>query len=155
MDFDFNDTENQADVTMILNDHDVLGDDPTKHRWRATWEREYNTTMPIGIRLTAYPVVSLTEYGAWIDPDGYFHRGEWEFYGLPVKHPRKRLVMNGSGSSWAKLTKDEALSSLAYRLKRWAQKTRREMNAVERAIAVADLLLPDYQRHIKEAKRYM
>lgn len=151
----FFDDEVRTESPIILNDHDVLQDDPNKHRWRATWEREYNTTMPIGIRLTAYPVISLTEYGAWIDPDGYFHRGEWEFYGKPLLHPRKRLVMNGSGSSWAKLTREEALSSLAYRLKRWAQKTRREMNAVERAVAVAETLLSSNKRHIEEAKRYL
>lgn len=139
----------------IFNDHDQLNDDPAKHRWRAQWEREYNTTMPIGIRLTAYPVISLTEMGAWIDPDGYFHRGKWEFYAEPLLHPRKRLVMNGSGQSWAKMTKDEALSSLAYRLKRLAQKTRREMSAVERAISVAENLLPQHAHHIKSAKTFL
>lgn len=138
----------------IINEHPQLGDDPTKHRWRAQWDRDYDT-MPVGIRLTAYPVIALTEMGAWIDPDGYFHRGEWHFFGEPLRHPRKRLVMNGSGASWAKLTKEEALSSLAYRLKRWAQKTRREMNAVERAIAVADSLLPHCSSHIEDAKRFL
>lgn len=113
-----------------------LADDPTRWRWRATFEfGSYGAREAYAV-LRAYPVVKLTECGAWIDEFGTVCHG-----GMPIVQTESgrniagvRLVMNGSGQAWAKPTRDEALHSLAYRLKRRAEKTARDMELVMAAI---------------------
>lgn len=146
MGFDF-DAQTQG-RGISCSDHKDFSDDPTKHRWRAYWYDHWDTSMPVGIRLRAYPVIAATARGAWIDPHAY-HHGEWVLSG------QKRLVMNGSGMSFAKQTKEEALKSLAYRLHRWAQKSRRDMNRVIAAVEVTKRLLPDCARYAEMAARYV
>ena len=89
--------------------------------------------------------------GAWIDPHSVYWPDGWEFY---AGSPHKRLVMNGSGSSWAKLSKDEAVMSLTYRLKRWAQKSRAELTRVEEAVRIAETVFPGNVR-VRDAKAYL
>lgn len=123
-------------MTYIHDWNPTLADDPTRWRWRATFEFSSYGAREAYAVIQAYPVVKLTEMGAWIDEFGTVCHD-----GTPVVRTQSgrniagvRLVMNGSGQAWAKPTRDEALHSLAYRLKRRAEKTARDMELVMAAI---------------------
>ena len=128
--------------------HGDIGDDPAKHRWRAVWDSDYGTSMPVGIMMYAYPVLKTTYGGAWIDHLAFWeqHKASWWISG------KKRLIMNKSGAGWAKPTKEEALASLSYRLLRWAQASRRDMHRVKCAIEVTERLIPDRKHYAEMAK---
>ena len=51
-----------------------LPDDSSTHRWRAHWASDWEGNI-LGIDLVAYPVVSLTPQGAWIDPNAWREHG--------------------------------------------------------------------------------
>jgi hypothetical protein len=121
-------------------------DDPDRIRWRATWKRDYSTGLPVGIELTPYPVARKTPCGAWLDPLAFRELKEWTEAGARREWllSDKRLwkfVHDRSRSAWAKPTRDEALKSLCYRLIRWSQAVRRDVERVNAACDVAGALL--------------
>jgi hypothetical protein len=123
-------------------------DDPDHIRWRATWHRSYNTGLPVGLELTPYPVVRKTPCGAWVDPLAYRQatKQPWED-GAPgnewLLSDKKmwKFVHDGSGSAWAKPTRAAALRSLGVRLTRWSSAVRRDVERVNAACDVAEVLL--------------
>jgi hypothetical protein len=129
-----------------------LGDDPTKHRWRAWWAGGDGDGETHGIELRAYPVIKVNPASVWINEDGYRQatRQPWED-GAPAKewvpfdprNARRRLCHNGAGAAWAKPTQDEAILSLAIRLMRWTARLNTEMKRAETAIKVMEALRPD------------
>jgi hypothetical protein len=122
--------------------HDDLGDAPELHRWRASWENDCDG-YPDCIALTAHPVVKLTPKGAWVAQHAYREatKQPWE-QGAPgyvwnTFGTKGRFVLNGSGMSWAKLTQEEAIAAIAYRMECWA---RRMVHDYRRAVAAVDTL---------------
>lgn len=125
--------------------HAELGDNPESHRWRASWYDTYDQatggSKVIGIALAAYPVLKLTECGAWIGKSSYR-----EFRGKEITWPwtdERRWVSNNSGASFAKPTQDQALHSVMYRLMRWHSKTMQDVRRLRSAGRVAHALLPE------------
>lgn len=140
---------------------DDLGDDPAKHRWRATWALSGVDDVG-GIRLNAYPVVKTNPASVWIDELAYrqatkqpWEEGapayEWMAYG--GKPVRTRLLHNGSGQAWAKPTQEEAIRSLAIRLCRWTANLRRDVGYAERAIKALEALRPEWPAYAEHAKQ--
>jgi hypothetical protein len=127
--------------------------DPDHIRWRAMWESGWEDGLPVGIELRCYPVVRKTPCGAWIatqagrqDTRQPREEGapayEWVHYSGPQK-----FVYDKSSAAWAKPTIDEALRSLGIRLRRWSARVRRDINRMNAACEVAEMLLtaPDYR----------
>lgn len=128
-----------------------LGDEPDQHRWRAWWASGYGTEI-YGIELRAYPVISKTLCGVWINEDGYRQatKQPWE-EGAPAKEwvpfdqtwMKKRFVHDNSNQAWAKPTQEEAIQSLAVRLCRWAVHVARGTEKVRTAAEAISKLRPD------------
>jgi hypothetical protein len=128
-----------------------LGDEPDQHRWRAQWVSE-STTGVYGIHLDAYPVLSKTRCGVWINEYGYRQatKQPWE-EGAPAKEwvpfdqtwMKKRFVHDNSNQAWAKPTQEEAIKSLAVRLCRWAGHVARDTEKVRTAAETISKLRPD------------
>lgn len=139
----------------IENWNPKLADDPTRWRWRATFEFSGYGKRDAYVVLQAYPVVKLTPCGAWIDSYGYVNPDGSNEALAPssVTAAGVRLVMDGSGQAWAKRTRDEALHSAAYRLKRRAEKTARDMELVMAAIEFGERYLkqPGLMRDARQA----
>lgn len=95
------------------------GDDPSKFRWRATWEKDDFGGRWV-VKLRAYHVVKETPKGAWIDKHswGWDNDGVIEWMDSPYITPS--WVANESGASFAKTTQKLAIDSLLYRHNRWA-----------------------------------
>lgn len=137
-----------------------LGDNPETHRWRAWWDTSYDGIVA-GIELRAYPVVCLTPAGAWIDTIAGrqaskqpWEEGapahEWVFYGAG---PRKEKWMaDGSGSAWAKPTRDEAVRSLAVRLTRWTGHLARDVKRARQCAEALAALRPDLPSYVAKAR---
>lgn len=137
--------------------HDDLGDAPDSHRWRASWDKNYDG-YPECIILTAHPVLRTTPKGAWIAQHSYreatkqpWEDGapglEWVTFGT-----KGRFVLNGSGMSWAKMTREEAIASLAYRMERWAQKIVHDYRRVVAAVDTMERIRPDFAIKISKAR---
>jgi len=123
-------------------------DAPDLIRWRAFWDKEPSSNRYAGIFLQCFPVVRKTHYGAWIDPEAYrcLTRQPWQEGALAnewvLSNARHhKLVYDGSGSAWAKPTRAEALRSLGIRLMRWSAAVRRDVDRVNDACEVAEVLL--------------
>ena len=117
-------------------------DAPDLIRWRAFWDKEPNSNRYAGIFLKCFPVVRKTHCGAWIDPEAY----RWQEGALANKWVlsnarHHKLVYDGSGSAWAKPTRAEALRSLGIRLMRWSAAVRLDVERVNDACEVAEVLL--------------
>lgn len=137
-----------------------LGDNPDTHRWRAWWDTSHDG-VAVGIELLAYPVVCLTPAGAWIDTIAGrqaskqpWEEGapayEWAFYGAG---PRKaKWMANGSGSAWAKPTRDEAVRSLAVRLTRWTGHLARDVKRARQCAEALATLRPDLPAYADRAR---
>lgn len=132
--------------------YEDLGDDPDKHRWRASWDTGYDH-IAIGIFLSAHPVIKRTRCGAWINANGYREatKQPWE-EGAPAtewapfdeRWMKRKFVHDGSGSAWAKLTQEEAIKSLAVRLSRWANHIARDVEKARSAARVLQQLRPEW-----------
>jgi len=118
---------------------DDLGDDPSKHRWRAFWEGD-------GINLQAFPILKQTACGVWICNYSIRWNGQWDLAGP------KRFIHNKSGQGYAKPTREEAMYSLAVRLTRWTNNIRRETERAEASIAALRALRPDLSRFADTAE---
>jgi hypothetical protein len=139
----------QTKKTPVLNyadyDYEALGDDDTKHLWRAHWRRGYGDQTLSGILLSAYPVVKHTEHTALICQDAYYMRGYgggttgWEI----KPWMKTKRVYIGSNQSWAKQTRKEAIDSLAIRLTRWANNVSRDVRKVVEAAEILAELSPE------------
>lgn len=140
-------------ATITAFGYTDLGDDPDKHRWRAHWAQGDRSGEVSGIYLTAYPVVRLTKEGAWIDTLPYrqataqpWEEGaqslEWVISKDGAAH---RFVVNGSGSSWAKMTRDEAIHSIAIRLERWTKRLAHEVEHASAAALALKQVRPDLE----------
>lgn len=120
---------------------DDLGDAPDLHRWRAQWSDSDDAVD--GIQLVAYPVVSVTPKGAWIDQHAWRERQRdglaWHLSG------EKRWVSNDGAQAWAKPTQEQALVSIAVRLHRWSQKLYHETRRLRAAAEVLKVLRPQDQ----------
>jgi len=127
---------------------DDLGDAPDTHRWRAWWSDADNCVD--GIRLVAYPVLSVTPKGAWIDPDAWRER-RTDGLGWNVSTLRKRWVSNDGGQAWAKPTQEDALISIAVRLHRWSQNLYHETQRLHAAAEVLKVLRPQDQSYAHRA----
>jgi len=123
-------------------------DAPDLIRWRAFWDKESSSNRYAGIFLQCFPVVRKTHCGAWIDPEAYrcmtrqplevgVHSKEWVL--SDARH--HKLVYDGSGAAWAKPTRAAALRSLGIRLMRWSAAVRRDVDRVNDACEVAEVLL--------------
>lgn len=137
--------------------HDDLGDAPGLHRWRATWENGAEG-YPDCIVLQAHPVIKLTPMGAWVAQHAYREatKQPWE-EGAPglewVTFGNKgRFVVNGSGMSWAKLTREEAIASLAYRMETWARRMVHDYRRVIAAVDTMERIRPDFAAKINRAR---
>ena len=137
--------------------HSDLGDEPDKHRWRASWVTAWDESLICGIQLDAYPVLRLTPTGAWIDPVAMRQatKQPWED-GAPgmewITHlGHKRWVGNVSGSAWAKRTKEDAILSIAIRLTRWAQKCANDHARAMAAVETLRVLRPDMPSYADNA----
>lgn len=137
-----------------------LGDNPDTHRWRAWWSRDYDDVVT-GIELQAYPVVSFTPAGAWIDiiAGRQASKQPWEegapayVWSVPASGPRKvKWMANGSGSAWAKPTQEEAVRSLAVRLTRWTGHLARDVKRARQCADVLAKLRPDLPSYAGRAK---
>lgn len=134
--------------------YEDLGDEPDQHRWRAWWASGYDDTLYgiHGIELRAYPVISKTLCGVWINENGYREatKQPWE-EGAPAKEwgsfnqtwMKKRFVHDNSNQAWAKPTQEEAIKSLAVRLCRWAGHVARDTEKVRTAAEVIGKLRPE------------
>jgi hypothetical protein len=136
-----------------------LGDDPTKHRWRAWWASSDGETH--GIELRAYPVIKVNPASVWINEDGCrkaakqpWEEGAPDMQWVPFdeRWMKKHLLHNGAGAAWAKPTQEEAIRSLAIRLCRWTARLRTEMKRAESAAAVLEKLRPDLPAYTKRAR---
>ena len=136
----------KPEICCFPTELEYKGDDPDRWRWRAMWDREYDTNRVIGVALEAFPVVKRTPQGAWICPyahltneggeDGSSAVHYWVTEGLPT-----RWVSDHGGSAWAKPTRAEALRSLVVRLQRWEMHLRRAIDGFNQACQVGELLL--------------
>lgn len=120
-------------------------DDPYNIRWRAFWDRNYSTDMPDGIKMCAYPVVRKTQKAAWINTSPLRQLKRWhedeKVYEWNNDFQALKQVYDSSRSAWAKPTRAGALRSLGFRLTRWSEKTRRDVERVNAACDVAAALL--------------
>lgn len=147
-----------ANSTKVLHNRSPdLGDDPSSHRWRASWVTSWGDDIISGINLDAYPVLRLTPTGAWVDPHAYRQatKQPWED-GAPglewITHRHsKRWVGNSSGSAWAKPTQEAAIRSIAIRLMRWAQKCANDHAKVMAAVETLQAIRPDMKSHAEAA----
>jgi hypothetical protein len=128
-----------------------LGDDPTKHRWRAWWASSDGETH--GIELRAYPVIKVNPASVWINEDNYRTAGVWDDF--DPGWMRKRICYNGAGAAWAKPTQDEAIRSLAIRLCRWTARLHTEMKRAESAISVLGRLRPEWSAFSQTARAHL
>jgi len=141
-----------------------LEDDPTQHRWRASWVRSDYDSKVTGISLTAHPVLKETPCGVWIHEYGFRQatKQPWE-EGAPAmewvpfyeKLMKKRFVHNGSGSAWAKPTQEEAIRSLAIRLSRWSNHVASNVEKLWSAANVMEALRPEYPSYVQHARANM
>jgi hypothetical protein len=124
-----------------------LGDAPDLHRWRAQWSNSEESVD--GIQLVAYPVVSVTPKGAWIDTHAYRQMQRdglvWYLSGF------KRWVSNDGAQAWAKPTQEQALVSIAVRLHRWSQRLYHETRRLRAAAEVLKVLRPQDQSYAHRA----
>lgn len=138
---------------------DKLGDNAETHRWRAWWATSYDNVVT-GIELLAYPVVRRTPSGAWIDTAAGRQASkqpwgegapayEWTRYGAGVP----KWMADGSGSAWAKPTRDEAIRSLAVRLTRWTGHLARDVKRARQCAEVLASLRPDLPAYVEAARR--
>ena len=127
--------------------YEDLGDDPTKHRWRAWWASDGYSDV-CGIELRAYPVIKQTPCGAWIDELAWRDRGEWN---LSTKG--KRFIHNKSGQGWAKPTQDEAILSIAIRLCRWSNRIASDVRRAKSAAIALEKLRPDLADFAKTVRK--
>ena len=145
--------------TIRYYGHDDLGDAPDLHRWRASWEcSSMGMGYPDCIVLSAHPVVKLTPMGAWIAQHAYRKATKqpwedgapgyvWNTYGT-----KGRFVLNGSGMSWAKLTQEEAIASLAYRMECWARRMVHDYRRVVAAVDTMERIRPDFAVKISQSR---
>lgn len=133
--------------------HDDLGDKPDLHRWRASWEND-SDGYPECILLQAHPVVKLTPKGAWVAQHAYrdsnSHGYVWNTFGT-----KGRFVLNGSGMSWAKLTQEEAVSAIAYRMECWARRMVHDFQRVVAAVDTLERIRPDFAMKISRSRMSM
>lgn len=130
--------------------HDDLGDNPDLHRWRASWEND-SDGYPDCIVLQAHPVVKLTPKGAWVAQHAYRDKNAsgyvWNTYGT-----KGRFVLNGSRMSWAKLTQEEAIASLSYRMECWARRIVNDYRRVVAAVDTLERIRPDFAIKISKSR---
>lgn len=137
--------------------YDDLGDAPDLHRWRATWENG-GEGYPDCIVLQAHPVIKLTPMGAWVAEHAYREatKQPWEDgapgYVWNTLGTEGRFVLNGSGMSWAKLTQEEAIASLAYRMECWARRMVNDYRRVVAAVDTMERIRPDFATKISRAR---
>lgn len=132
----------QIAITKYGYEH--FGDDPVSHRWRAWWSSGTDDWRDgLGIELRCYPVVKTTSAGAWIANHAYWNGANWQNISAA------RLVMNGSGSAWAKPTQDAAVRSLAVRLSRWFEIQRTSVHRLKAAAITLQKLRPDLPAYSK------
>jgi len=138
-------TERDAIVPVITyQPSEDFDDDPDSIRWRAWWEKSYDGKV-LGVSVQCYPVVKVTEQGAWIDPYAFREGwGENRSWTEPVK-ALTRWVSNDGGAAWAKPTKQIAIDSLLYRHKRWASKILNDICYFMDATKTMAILFPDRQ----------
>ena len=138
--------------------HDDLGDAPDLHRWRASWENN-GMGYPDCIVLSAHPVVKLTPMGAWIAQHAYREatKQPWEDgapgYAWNTYGTKGRFVLNGSGMSWAKLTQEEAIASIAYRMECWARRMVNDYRRVVAAVDTMERIRPDFAAKIGRSRQ--
>lgn len=136
-----------------------LGDNADTHRWRAWWATSYDNVVT-GIELLAYPVTRRTPSGVWIDTAAGrqatrqpWEEGapayEWTHYGKGVP----KWLSDGSGSAWAKPTRDEAIRSLAIRLTRWSGHLTRDVKRARQCAEVLAVLRPDLPAYAQAARQ--
>lgn len=137
--------------------HDDLGDAPDLHRWRAYWENG-EENLPDCIVLQAHPVIKLTPMGAWVAQHAYREakKQPWE-EGAPgyvwnTFGTKGRFVLNGSGMSWAKLTQEDAIASLAYRMECWARRMVDDYRRIVAAVDTMERIRPDFAVKISKAR---
>ena len=106
--------------------------------------------------LQAFPVTKTTPQGAWIDTDA---EADINLYGTSptlswstADWHRTRWVANGSGASWAKLTREEAILSAAIRLSRWARFIRNDADKALSRAASLRAFRPDLDGYAKIAE---
>jgi hypothetical protein len=137
-----------------------LGDDPTKHRWRAWWADD-GTGGVCGIQLRAYPVIKVNPASVWINEDGCREatKQPWED-GAPAMEwvlfnparMKKRICHNGASAAWAKPTQDEAIRSLAIRLCRWTNHIARKAERATSAVRALEQLRSDLPGYTQTAR---
>lgn len=140
-------------ATITVFGFDDLGDDPSRHRWRAHWAPGDLANEVSGIYLQAYPVVRLTKKGAWIDTLSYRQatKQPWEDgapsleWVISESKSAHRFIVDGSGSSWAKPTRDDAIRSIAIRLERWTRKLANEHKRAMSAVLGLRHVRPDLE----------
>lgn len=143
-----NRVEEKPRLIYFPHDADTLfPDDPDQYRWRATWD-DWFPENPTGIILMPYPVLKKTKHGAWIDHHAYWS-GEWVLTG------HKRFVVDGSNSSWAKLTKEAAIYSLAHRLVGWSSNVAKAHKRVVAASHALWTLFPEHTNFAKAALAHL
>jgi hypothetical protein len=151
----------ELDPSVTKWSYEDLGDAPEAHRWRAWWAPGDGNIEVGGIELRAYPVLKQTPGGVWINSEGYRDstKQPWE-EGAPAMQwvpfdetwMKKRFILNGSASAWAKPTQEEAIHSLAVRLSRWSNHVARDRRRVLAAANVLEKLRPEYQSYVQHAR---
>ena len=112
-----------------------IPDDPSRYFWRASLSKSGY------IELWAFPVVRRTEFGAWIDPDGYVTSSRQLDYN-PTSTRLKFMIVN-SHRSYAKTHRDLAIASLLHRAVRRAEHVNREAALLRRFSAAIPTLFPE------------
>jgi hypothetical protein len=125
--------------------YEAFGDNPDAHRWRAWWGSPVsdNWMDGRGIHLACYPVVKKTRAGAWVAHHAYWNGSGWK------NTTAAKLVMDGSGSAWAKPTQEHAIRSIAIRLERWATRERQAIYLLKSSIVTLRKLRPDMTSYVE------
>jgi hypothetical protein len=125
-------------IAITKYGYECFGDNPANHRWRAWWASGTGDWRDgLGIELRCYPVVKSTSAGAWVAPHAYWNGENWKHISAA------KWVKNGSGSSWAKQTQDDAIRSIAIRLDRWAEIQLHQVHKLKAAAVTLQKLRPD------------
>jgi hypothetical protein len=127
-----------GEIAITQYGYESFGDDPALHRWRAWWANGTGDWRDgLGIELRCYPIVRKTNAGAWIAHHAYWNGKNWKHISAA------KLVMDKSGSAWAKPTRDEAVRSIAIRLSRWFAIQRHSVHKLKAAAVTLQKLRPD------------
>jgi len=125
-------------IAITKYGYEGFGDAPASHRWRAWWSAGTGDWRDgLGIELRCYPVVKPTGAGDWVAHHAYWNGANWK------NITAAKLVMNGSGSAWAKPTQEFAVRSLAVRLSRWFEIQRNSVHRLKAAAVTLQKLRPD------------